>query len=117
MGESKSFIWLGEEGSWYQPGLAGENGARVYFWNQYQMSILTLLQKDLDEGWIPVTEIGPAGFIVKSYEVVKSNISFFDVVLWFVTFFIYFLIQLISGGLTYKVTRYEVKEFRVLLRR
>ncbi len=115
MPESKYFVWKGKVDWWYQPGFEGEQGARVYFWNNHQAEILPLLQNELNNSWRPVTEIGPAGFNLRSYEVTKHNFGVMNVVLWFITLGITFLLDLISGFGAYRVTRYEVIEFKVFL--
>jgi hypothetical protein len=117
MSETKDFVWRwspGERG-WYQPGFSGEQGARLYFWNNSQVNLLPALQKDINEGWTPVTEVGPAAFNLRSFEVTEHTFGFINVVLWFVTFGISFLFDLFSGFGAYKVTRYEPVEFRVVM--
>ena len=115
MADKKDFVWNGKAGWWYQPGIAGEQGARVYFWNNHQGEILPLLQNELEGGWKPITEVGPAGFKLRNYEVTEHSFGFMNVVLWFITLGISFIFDLFSGFGAYKVTRYEVIEFRVAL--
>ncbi|HTX92276.1 MAG TPA: hypothetical protein VMC09_13785 [Anaerolineales bacterium] len=117
MADRKDFVWNGPDGWWYQPGLEGELGARVYFWNNFQGKILPLLQNELDDGWKPITEIGPSGFKLRDYEVTKHTFGVMNVVLWFITLGISFIFDLLSGFGAYKVRRYEVVEFRATLTR
>ncbi len=42
--------------------------SRAWFWTCYQFSILPELQKWLDEGWQPLTEVGLAGFKLRWYK-------------------------------------------------
>jgi hypothetical protein len=115
MSEKKDFVWKwapGERG-WYQPGIDGEFGARMYFWNNYQGAVLRELQKEFEEGWKPITEVGPAAFLLNSYEVTGHDIGVVDVLMWFATLGLTFLLSLATGFHAYKVTRYEPVEFRV----
>lgn len=71
--EQKDFVLLWDEGKrpWcstdqnspYQ----SESAARMYFWNGQQQHILPSIQSWLDDGWEPVTEVGPAGFELRYF--------------------------------------------------
>jgi hypothetical protein len=103
--------------TWYQPGLGGEQSARQYFWNNNQARLLTELQSCLNQGWRPITEVGPSAFVLGSYEVTEHTFGFMNVVLWFLTLGISFIFDLLSGFGAYKMTRYYPTEFRVNLMR
>ncbi len=78
--EYKDFIYPFKKGAmWYRN--STETEARISFWNDYQALILPELQKWLDQGWQPVTEIGPAGFHVRWYN--KIGITWLALLLTF----------------------------------
>ena len=45
-----------------------EDAARLTLWQSDQYVILPDVWKWLDEGWEPVTEVGPAGYDLRSYK-------------------------------------------------
>jgi len=48
-------------------------GARLYFWQNRQQTILAELQKWLDQGWEPVGEVGPACIKLHQYRSVAKS--------------------------------------------
>lgn len=47
--------------TWASAKLYTDVSARIHFWQEYQSVFLKFLQKNYyDEGWQPVTEVGPA---------------------------------------------------------
>lgn len=59
-----SLDWKRGQGGKYTLSLGHtEQSARQFFWGNFQGNILPQLQRVLDEGWQPVTEIGPNAFI------------------------------------------------------
>ena len=104
--EYKDFVYPFKKGeTWYLNGTEGES--RIWFWNNYQSRILPELHTWLDQGWEPVTEVGPAGFRVR----------------WYNKFRITWLALLLTFGLSLifdfaNPDRYcEPLEFRVAMRR
>ena len=62
--EYKCFFWEWEKGKGGRYPLGpgrNEQLAQMFFWNNAQIHILPALQKELDQGWQPVSEVGPAG--------------------------------------------------------
>ena len=52
-----------------------EVDARLHFWQKYQLQIRSELQRWIDAGWEPITEVGPASIILKRRsELEKSNV-------------------------------------------
>ena len=47
-------------------GAYSEAGARVEFWQEFQQYILPQLQKEYDNGWEAIGEVGPAGIKVQT---------------------------------------------------
>ncbi|MBI5666824.1 MAG: hypothetical protein HZC41_02355 [Chloroflexi bacterium] len=98
---------------WLEGGLVTEYEARVYFWNSTQVRLLKELQNEIEDGWKPITEVGPAAFKVRYERKAKRGLSFIDVLAWFLTFGLVFLYQLLTGFKQYEVNHYEAMEFRV----
>jgi hypothetical protein len=115
--ETKDFVQTWQsDAAWFSPGFGNsEYDARLYFWNYYQGTLLRELQKEINEGWKPITEVGPAAFKLRSYSKTESSVGAVDVLFWFLTFGLVFLIQLLAGSLTTKRLYYEPTEFRVAL--
>ena len=90
--------------------------AQRMFWQDYQRDILTALQLEIDQGWQPISEVGPASIEVYEYKVSKSKVGLIDVVLWIMTFGVMFLLQLLSG-FNYTETWCEPSDIRVKMRR
>jgi len=115
--EYDDFVYKFTRGeSWCSVGEGGYTaaGARVTFWQNYQRSILPLLQKRLDEGWEPITEVGAGGISLRQYTTLR----------WSVGGWIWFLfVTIITMGLGlimlfFGLSPYvEPVEFRVKLRR
>jgi len=116
--ETKDFVYTWKEGErWsYSPGIAGtEMTARIYFWNNTQAQLLNILQQEINEGWTAVTEVGPSAFILNSYTKTEFHVSFLEVIFWFLSFGLTFLISLLTGFGASQRLWYQTKEFRVTL--
>ena len=117
--EYKDFIYKG-----WQPGdtwvsISGSNsytipGARLYFWQGSQQTILSELQKWLDQGWEPVGEIGPGGIALHQYRAIKRNPGGWILAVFFYlcTFFLFLVFDLLTMDWWAEPT-----EFRVQMRR
>lgn len=115
--EYDDFVYRFRPGeTWCHVGEGGYTaaGARVTFWQNYQSHILPLLQQRLDQGWEPITEVGPGGISLRQYTTLR----------WSVGGWIWFLfITIITMGLGlimlfFGLSPYvEPVEFRVKLRR
>lgn len=93
--QHKDFVYsLSNRSSWCKVNSNGgytDSEAKSYFWNTFQSEILPELQKELDSGWEPITEVGPAAV---SLHVKKEY--FFD---WgCMGWFIYVIGGLVSFG-------------------
>jgi len=42
--------------------VGNENTWRIDLWSQHQYRIMSDIQRYIDDGWEPVTEVGPSGF-------------------------------------------------------
>jgi hypothetical protein len=116
--ETKDFVRIWPEGNrWsYSPGAAGtEMTARMYIWNNTQADLLKGLQEEINEGWKPITEVGPSAFKLRSYTVTEHDVSFLEVVFWFLTFGLTFLFSLLTGFGASKRIWYEATEFSVAM--
>ncbi len=82
-------------------------------WEEYQSVLLRALQKEFDDGWEPITEVGPSAFKLRSYEK-RSPIDGGDLVGYVLTFGITLVFDIIGRA---KRTYYEPTEFRVALRK
>jgi len=61
---SRDFIFsFPVDATWCRIGVGAytEAGAKLEFWQEFQQAIRVELQKWVDEGWEPISEIGPAG--------------------------------------------------------
>lgn len=117
---SKDFVYTWKSGNrrWYSPGFGeGEYTARSYFWDYYQYKLLTELQAEYDDGWKPITEIGPSAFVLRQYKKRELYIQVMDVILWIVSLGLMFLLEALTGQLTRTRIYYEATEFRVALRK
>lgn len=67
--EYKNFVYSFQRGAWATVGQGAysEAGARLEFWHMSQSDILPELQKELDEGWEPLSEVGPGGIALRSF--------------------------------------------------
>lgn len=108
--EYKEFVW-GYKQHYSQPPSAqiGDGGytipgAKLFFWQETQKKILVDLQKELDNGWTPITEVGPSAIQI------DDKFSVFD----FVTSIV---IDAASGNSSSNEKWCEPIEFRVQLRR
>jgi hypothetical protein len=94
--ETKDFVRYWDKGAFvYSPGLMGnEQDARVYFWNNSQEDLLKYLREEINNGWKPITEVGPASIKVRTFDKLTFG-------------------QMITG--VPARTWYEAEEFRVVL--
>jgi len=58
-------------------------GAQRSFWNSSQAAILVALQKEINQGWKPITEVGPAAIKIRTYKSMRYD--FFG---WIVIFLV-----------------------------
>lgn len=63
-----SLTWKPGTTGWCSVQAYSEPTARLYYWQNYQSEILPDLQKLLDAGWQPVTEIGPSCVQLRSFK-------------------------------------------------
>ncbi len=112
--EYRDFVYKGWQPgeTWARLGSGGytEPGARLYFWQNRQQAILAELQKWLDQGWEPVSEVGPGGFALRSYRAIKPTAL--DRIGYIFTFGGFLLLDLINRNWYVEPT-----EFRVQMRR
>lgn len=115
--ETKTFkIQYNQDGYWFRPGTFGtETDARLYFWEQEQQDIWLKLHAEAQQGWRPISEVGPAAFKLRSYTKTRSTVTALDVVFWILTFFLLFLFQLLAGHLWTNDLYYAPVEFSVIL--
>lgn len=73
--EYRWFSWEYKEGQGGHYDLHGaygvtwtEQSARLFFWNNMQASVLPAFQKELDEGWQPLSEIGPSAVLFQKHD-------------------------------------------------
>ena len=114
--EQKEFTYdLSHKKAWCKlGGRYTEAGVRYEFWNDYQNEILPELQDELDNGWTPITEIGPAGIKITTK---KERFFDWDVEDWLM----YFGYGIVTFGILFffpgSVWIARPSEFRVTLRR
>lgn len=112
--QTKDFVYTWQPGEvWYRPGFSGPSAARQYFWDEYQNKLLVDLQNELDQGWEPITQVGPSAIKMRSYEK-NAEPDLSDVLFWIATVGLGLLYQLLNPT---KILYYEPTEFRVALRR
>jgi hypothetical protein len=63
-----TITWRQGESGWVAADSYPEPAARLYYWQNIQSYVMPELQKLLDEGWQPVTEIGPACIQLRHYK-------------------------------------------------
>jgi len=115
--EYDDFVYKFTRGeSWCSVGEGGYTsaGARLTFWQNYQNTILPLLQRRFDEGWEPISEVGAGGISLRQYTALRWSAGGW---IWFLIITIATmglgLIMLLFGLSPYV----EPVEFRVKLRR
>jgi hypothetical protein len=63
-----SWEWKSGQGGRYDLGVGkNEQLARLFFWNDVQSKVLPSLQKELDQGWQPVSEVGPSALVFQNH--------------------------------------------------
>jgi hypothetical protein len=102
--------WKSGKTGWCSAEKYNEPEARLYYWQNYQSYIFTDLQKLLDEGWQPITEIGPSCIQLRSFKS-QDSLDLFQVLLIIGTLGIPFFF-----GWT-RSWKYELIGFQVKLRR
>jgi hypothetical protein len=67
--ETKDFVRYWKPGQTYFGAglLQGEQDARIFFWSSHQAYLLMELRKEINDGWKPITEVGPSAFKVRMY--------------------------------------------------
>ncbi len=64
-----------EKTYWIRCSKSSEAEARLDYWQSYQSVIMEKLQEYLDQGWQPLTEIGPAAIqLITKKTVVKTDL-------------------------------------------
>lgn len=63
-----TLTWNPGETGWVSAEAYSEPSARLYFWQNIQPMVMQELQPLLDEGWQPITEIGPACVQLRYYK-------------------------------------------------
>lgn len=103
----ESFCNIGKNGY-------SHNSARAAFWKNYQSSILPLLQRRLQEGWTPISEVGADAISLREFIAIKWSTGGW---VWFFLVTIFTmgagLLMLFFGLATFV----EPVEFKVKLRR
>lgn len=113
--EQKDFVFEYNPGwSWVRIDSGSGNTpseARQYFWQESQRFVLPKLQKWRDDGWEPVSEVGPSAIELRYYK--SMGKTFGDKLLGFLA------LAVSLGFLVFWVrSEYvEPKEFRVTMRR
>lgn len=83
----KDFVFKFPQGNWVYIGSSGGYtipGAKRYYWEQIQQDILPQLQKWTDQGWKPITEIGPGAITLKQYKTWRPSFLGVIMALFFV---------------------------------
>jgi hypothetical protein len=74
--EYQDFVYRWSPGQiWVNVGRQGYTmpAARAWFWQEYQRQIMSDLQKWLDEGWEPISEVGPSSIEVRTFQSIKTS--------------------------------------------
>ncbi len=58
-------------------GRVPEPYVRLQFWQQIQSRVLPVIQKLSDDGWEPITEIGPSAIVIENSKVKEGNLGDF----------------------------------------
>lgn len=64
--EETDYVITFNPGSWYRG--YTDIAVRQDLWMNYQSKIMPEIQKLLDQGWEPITEVGPGGFSLRHFK-------------------------------------------------
>lgn len=78
-----TITWNKGQTGWVAAEHYPEPAARMYYWQNIQSSVMPDLQILLDEGWQPVTEIGPACIQLRHYKSLEGT-SWLMIIAWIV---------------------------------
>ncbi|MCX5658075.1 MAG: hypothetical protein NTZ48_07670 [Candidatus Omnitrophica bacterium] len=67
-------------------GVVSDMMVRLTMWANFQSLIMPALQKWFDKGWEAITEVGPSAIVLETIVRTVPNVSFLDVILWFLSF-------------------------------
>jgi hypothetical protein len=107
-----TITWNQGEAGWVAADHYPEPAARLYYWQNIQSSVMPQLQQLLDEGWQPVTEIGPACIQLRHYKSLEGANWTWSIIGALFTWGLSLLFMLFSG--TWK---FQMIGFHVQLRR
>jgi hypothetical protein len=67
MPQTKTFEYTwptsGSGTTWYKNGFPED--ARRYFWEEYQEMLMSKIRKELEDGWTPISEVGPSAITMR----------------------------------------------------
>jgi len=111
-------VWTSDE-SWVA--LVGdqklaESQARDHFWRNIADRVSTELNTLENEGWQPVEPVGPQALKLRRSQSIEFSVNPADVMLWFMTLGIAFILQLFMNTPRRHVS-YKPVEFRIKLAR
>ncbi|EKD52605.1 MAG: hypothetical protein ACD_61C00294G0002 [uncultured bacterium] len=114
----KDFVWTWPAGRWQKiNAFWPESGFRYTLWTEEQVNILTALRSELDNGWEPVSEVGPSAINLEYSTATESTVGCSNVFVWVLTCGIGLLFDLINGSFAVKYQRATAKSFIVKLRK
>lgn len=61
------------------------NSAKLFFWSEYQRTLMPLLQKWYDLGWEPIDEVGPSSFEIRECRDYRNRSTFYWIFMAFVS--------------------------------
>ncbi len=96
------------------PGGYSVAGAKLEFWQDWQSTILPELQTWLDQGWEPISEVGPGSIQIRTYRTLRFSVGgwIIFIILVIMTFYLFLIYALLT------IPEYaEPVEFRVSMRR
>lgn len=89
--------------------------ARQFFWETARERIKAELQKWLDDGWEPIEDVSADAIVMSQTERKVNNSTIADVLLWFMTLGIAFILQSWLNN-PRRITVYTPVEFRIKMR-
>ena len=97
--EYKKFVWKWSNTGTIWP-LTNEHpewARRKDWWAEKQREIKLALQKELDNGWEPISEVGPDAIELYYEKKQVPRFGLFEIILWIVTLSVVFWIHLLAG--------------------
>ena len=75
MAETKTFEykWPEQGTAWYRNG--SPEDARRFFWSEYQADLMSEIEKEIRNGWTPITELGPSAINMRTNKKTKIDID------------------------------------------